>query len=82
MLHVISGAPCAGKTTYVEQNAKAGDLIIDMDKIAKAFGGSDYHAQGDPLKVALRAREAAIDYAMNNGGEAWLIDTTLTRGRK
>lgn len=75
MLHVICGAPCAGKTTYVEQNAKENDLIIDADKIAKAFGGSDHQAHGEPLIVALKARETAINHALNSKGETWLIDS-------
>jgi predicted kinase len=31
MLTVVTGPPCAGKTTYVRNNAKPGDIIIDFD---------------------------------------------------
>lgn len=76
MLHVICGAPCAGKTTYVEQNAKDGDLIIDADRIASAFGGASHQAKGEPFEVALKARQTAIDHALKSEGETWLIDTS------
>lgn len=81
MLHVICGSPCAGKSTYVEQNATKNDLIIDADKIAAAFGGSKHGASGAPFKVALNAREMAIDYAIKNKTDAWLVDTLPTDNR-
>lgn len=28
---LVCGPPCAGKTTYVEQHAQPGDLILDQD---------------------------------------------------
>lgn len=81
MLHVICGAPCSGKTTYVSQHAGKGELVIDFDKIASAFGGSDYHASGEPFEVALEARKMAINRAINGNGEYWLIDTLPTSER-
>lgn len=30
---LVAGPPCAGKTTYVHQHAKPGDLILDQDAI-------------------------------------------------
>lgn len=81
MLHVICGAPCSGKTTYVSQHAGKGELVIDFDKIASAFGGSDYHASGEPFEVALEARKMAINHAINGKGEYWLIDTLPTSER-
>ncbi|MCR5451944.1 MAG: ATP-binding protein [Lachnospiraceae bacterium] len=79
MLHVICGAPCSGKTTYVTNHSKENDLIIDLDKIASAFGGSDYHASGEPFEVALKARNMAIKHALSGKGEYWLIDTLPTK---
>lgn len=43
MVHVISGAPCAGKTTYVKEHQKSGDVVIDADAIASAFGSEQKH---------------------------------------
>lgn len=78
MLHVICGAPCSGKTTYVSNHSRDNDLIIDLDKIASAFGGSDYHAKGEPFEVALKARKMAIEHSLSGKGEYWLIDTLPT----
>lgn len=40
MLHVICGPPCSGKSTYVREHAEDGDLLVDYDVIAQAFGCS------------------------------------------
>ncbi len=81
MLHVICGAPCAGKTSYVEKHASEGALVIDTDKIANAFGGSEHQASGHHLKVALDARSVAIDHALKSGADTWLIDTLPNEAR-
>lgn len=76
MLHVITGPPCAGKTTYVGQHARDGDVRIDLDAIASALGAESGHqASGDVLKVALAARKAAIEASRDVNSDTWLIHT-------
>jgi predicted kinase len=33
MITVVTGPPCGGKSTYIQDNAKDGDIIIDMDRL-------------------------------------------------
>lgn len=77
MIHIVSGPPCAGKSTYVRENAKGGDLRIDYDLIASALGAEDsYSAKGIIRQAALNAREKAIESALENAHlESWIIDT-------
>jgi AAA domain-containing protein len=73
MLYVITGPPAAGKTTWIAGHAKAGDIVIDLDRIAVALTtpGADAWSHSDTLlKVAHRARFAAIDEATRH------LDTT------
>lgn len=78
MIHVITGAPCAGKSTYVKENAKSGDVIVDYDAIAKALGAESHLPDGDIKQAAFRARKAAIDYCVETKCEAWIIHTSPT----
>lgn len=80
MLHIITGPPCSGKTTYVGEHAMDGDLIIDMDAIASAMGAPDHSiaklSGGTFLDAVLAAREAAISAAMDDPDyETWIIDS-------
>lgn len=37
LVRVITGPPAAGKSTYVQENAHPSDVVIDLDRIARAF---------------------------------------------
>ena len=78
MIHVIIGAPCAGKSTYVRENAKSGDVIVDYDSLAKALGAEGHLPDGDIKQAAFRARKAAIEYCVETKCEAWIIHTSPT----
>lgn len=78
MIHVITGPPCAGKSTYVCENAKSGDLRVDYDLIAQALGAENSHAaEGLVKQAAFDAREGAIQTALKNAdAESWIIHTS------
>lgn len=62
-LHVITGPPAAGKSTWVRENARPDDVLIDLDRLASALTvhGEPTHDHPDHvLRVALDARQAAI----------------------
>ena len=76
MLHIITGAPCAGKSTYVQEHRKPGDVVIDFDLLAMALGSDEsHHAPGPVKSTALRARKAAIESVLEKSPEAWIIHT-------
>lgn len=87
MLHIITGPPCAGKSTWVMQRANSGDIVIDLDRIAVAFSGenADTHGhRGSIRAVAMAARDAAIDEILNNrlylDTDVYLIHSVPGRG--
>lgn len=43
---LVCGPPASGKSTYVEQNKRATDLVIDLDVIASGMAGTTLHAWG------------------------------------
>ena len=79
MIHVITGAPCSGKSTYIREHAQDGDIRIDFDLMAQALGASVPHgSEGAIRDVTFRARNAAIKYCLDNHEdlEAWIIHTS------
>ncbi|MBP2583386.1 hypothetical protein J3A78_003864 [Streptomyces sp. PvR006] len=66
-LYVVSGPPAAGKSSWIRAQARARDIVIDLDLIATALAGPGAPQWNhDPvlLRVAHRARFAAIDEAL------------------
>ena len=84
MIHVVSGPPCGGKSTYVDSHAQPGDLRIDYDKIALSLGAEESHgAEGIVKQAAFSARDGAIQTAVENpSAESWIIHTSLTDDQK
>ena len=78
MIHVIMGAPCSGKSTYVREHAKDNDLRVDYDAIAQTIGAASSHgAEGHVRSAAFEARESLISYALaHRDCESWIIHTT------
>jgi hypothetical protein len=67
VIHVITGHICSGKSTYVKQHAKRGDVVIDLDRIAAALGPEDSQLHDCPEAVrqlATFVRASAIDDAI------------------
>lgn len=83
MKTLIIGAPCAGKTTYARQNRKAGDPLIDFDRLVEAAGGTA-HAQGqdDIRRVAEAMRKAGQGrgFAEDIEADVWAIHTRPSNG--
>ena len=77
------GAPCSGKSTYVRDNAKGNDIIVDMDRIALALaveGVSEFEYSEPIRNIARQARPAIVKGALLAGqGErnlgVWIIHT-------
>lgn len=68
-LYVVSGPPAAGKSSWIRANATARDIVIDLDLIATSLAGPgapQWNHDPTLLKVAHRARFAAIDEALRH----------------
>lgn len=72
---LITGPPCAGKTTYARTHARPGDTILDLDQIARALGSTKAW-QHEPA-ITRRADEILRRKvtALRGGGavRAWVI---------
>lgn len=66
MLTVVIGPPAGGKSTWVRERAKPGDIVIDFDLLACALtgpGGDPHDHTPAVAAVTKAARRAAIDAA-------------------
>jgi predicted kinase len=77
------GAPCSGKSTYVREQAKGEDIIVDMDRIALSLaveGTADFEYSERIRNIARQARPAIVKGALLAAqGErrlgVWIIHT-------
>lgn len=80
---LIGGPPGAGKTTYVRENAKHGDLIVDFDAIYSALSGLPLKDKPyGLLPFVIACQEAIFDQLENYDrkiGQAWVIACTPNR---
>jgi hypothetical protein len=66
-LTVVIGPPAGGKSTWVRERAKPGDIVIDFDRLAcslTAPGADEHNHKGAVLKVSFAAWRAAVDAAL------------------
>lgn len=67
MIQIVTGPPCGGKSTYIKERAKPGDIIVDMDRIALALtteGTEPFRYSEKIRQVAFKARAAAVSEAL------------------
>jgi predicted kinase len=85
VLTVVAGPPCSGKSTYVRERAQPGDVVIDFDVLAQAFGSERPHDHNAHVrKVTMLARRAAIWAAVQEhlrGATVWIVDGQPTERR-
>ena len=85
-LYVVTGMPCSGKTTYVKENMKSGDIVFDTDEIVRAFTYSKNHTVNKegvvPFILKLRYIWLRELKTMPVKGDAWLIASNITDSLK
>lgn len=77
-LTIVTGAPGAGKTTYVQQHMHEGDLVVDVDALYSALSGQPWYSKPDTLlPLVLAARDAVLARLGKPSGirHAWWITT-------
>jgi hypothetical protein len=75
MVTLVYGPPCAGKSTYVEQHAHLGDVVLDLDVIAREIGSRQQwgHAPHIVRQANRLWREQAMAIGRAEDIRAWVI---------
>lgn len=77
---IVYGAPCAGKTTWVNDVATQDDLIIDIDSIWQCVTTAERYEKPARLKGAVfTVRDCLYDYVKHRGGK-WQNAYVITGG--
>lgn len=74
---IVYGAPASGKSTYVNQHKCDSDMVIDIDRIKKAFGASERDdTAGNLLDTVLDVRDhlyCLIDQGRIDCKRIWIV---------
>jgi predicted kinase len=82
-LYVITGPPCVGKSTWVRQRAKIGDIVVDLDRLALAITAEqtphhDYPAHIRRAAIHVRKSAVAVALAYSRTGTSYVIHAKPT----
>lgn len=76
---IITGAPGSGKTTWVHENIKPGEMVLDLDAIKCALLGNDeFHGQAEGIVPMLTVVRDAVYKALaerKNSSKCYVITT-------
>lgn len=74
---IVYGSPFSGKSSYVRNNLTEGDLVIDLDAIYSAIGGTSmYKHPASIQRIAFGVRDYLYDQVRIRNGSwsaAWVI---------
>ena len=75
---IVGGAPCSGKSTYVREHLRAGDLVYDYDTLQMALSGQASHEHDAAIRAyVLAARDAIFaELEAHMAQSAWVITST------
>mgnify|MGYP000977370160 CR=1 FL=1 len=83
MRFVVWGAPCSGKTTYVNEHAKAGDVICDYDALYQAISGLPKYERSESLQGFMKGLIAEFYSLIEKNPEldAWIVTAARDRNQ-
>lgn len=85
-VYYVYGAPCSGKTTFVNNIKGNSDLIIDIDNVWQAITGGARFEKPNALKqVAFAVRDTLLDCVKRRTGNwerAYIIEGNASQARR
>lgn len=83
-VYFVYGAPCSGKTTFVNEIKGNSDLVVDIDNIWQAVTGGKRYEKPNALKTNVFAiRDLLYDQVRTRAGKwekAWIIEGAPLKG--
>lgn len=70
-VYIVFGAPCSGKTSFVEENAGGNDIILEIDRLYQGITKSGVHELPQAVKSnVFKLRDSMLDMIATRYG-AW-----------
>ena len=83
-VYYVYGAPCSGKTTFVNESKGMSDLVVDIDNIWQCVTGGKRYEKPNALKTNVFAiRDMLLDQVRTRAGKwekAWIIEGGALKG--
>lgn len=80
---LVCGPPAAGKTRYVQERARPGDVVVDLDRSLEAVGGRAWERDAAKVKAAFQLRDEALRSLCGKAsGTAWVIVMAPSRAER
>ena len=84
-VYYVYGAPCSGKTTFVNNVKGNSDFIIDIDNIWQSITGGERYEKPNALKqIAFAVRDTMLDAVkrrVGNWERAYIIEGNASKAR-
>lgn len=83
MVYLIYGSPCSGKSTYIKEHFKAGDIVCDVDRIYSALCFNEEHqTELYAQEVASKLNDTLLDIIRDREGHwknAYVVSLANTK---
>ncbi|MBP7212743.1 MAG: ATP-dependent Clp protease proteolytic subunit [Anaerolineaceae bacterium] len=83
MRTVVWGAPCSGKSSYVSENAKSGDVVHDFDRLYSAVSGLPLYERNEALSPYVWDLTDEVYQGIEDHSEldAWIINSSVDKSK-
>ena len=84
-IYYVYGAPCSGKSTFVQSIKGNSDLIVDIDLIWQAITGDEYNKPPALKAIAFGLYQSLYDMAKTRAGKwerAYIITGGASKGQR
>ena len=83
MVYLIYGSPCSGKSTYIKEHFKDGDIVCDVDRIYSALCFNEEHqTELYAQEVASKLNDTLFDIIRDREGHwknAYVVSLANTK---